>query len=172
MDLIPRSTDVPPLLPSRRERSTSSAGPPPYEAIVSDPRIEERIQHAREVTGISQGPVPLNVESSTDLGRRSPPPLYGAMIRLQSTRPQNIGGPRQSRRRLSPDRGPVSHYHHYHGYVHMKQVPWNIRETGYESVQLRTAGAEDGGGGDPHDDRRDPCRRRTPSRDFGHQRRS
>ena len=85
MDLIPRSTDVPPVIPSRRERSTSSAGPPPYETIVSDPGIEERIQHAREVTGISQGPVPLNVESSTDL-ERSTPPLYGATIRLQATR--------------------------------------------------------------------------------------
>ena len=85
MDLIPRPTDVPPLLPSRRERSTSSVGPPPYETIMSDPGIEERIQHAREVTGISQGPVPLNVESSTDLERRSPPPLYGATIRLQAT---------------------------------------------------------------------------------------
>ena len=44
----------------------------------------------------------------------------------------------------------------------MEQVPWNIREAGYESVQLRTAGAGGGGGGDPHDERRDPCRRRTP----------
>ena len=79
MDLIPRPTDVPPLLPSRRER------PPPYETIMSDPGIEERIQRAREVTGISQGPVPLNVESSTDLERRSPPPLYGTTIRLQAT---------------------------------------------------------------------------------------
>ena len=34
MDLIPRSTDVPPLIPSRRERSTSSAGPPPYKTIL------------------------------------------------------------------------------------------------------------------------------------------
>ena len=39
--------------------------------------------------------------------------------------------------------------------------PWNIRETGYESVQLRTAGAGGGGGGDPYNDRRDPHRRRT-----------
>ena len=93
MDLIPRSTDVPPLIPSRRERSTSSTGPPPYDTIMSDPGIEERIQHAREVTGISQGPVPLNVESSTDLERRSPPPLYGATIRLQATRPHDIGSP-------------------------------------------------------------------------------
>ena len=45
-----------------------------------DPGIEERIQHAREPV-----PVPLNVESSTDLERRSPPPLYGATIRLQPT---------------------------------------------------------------------------------------
>ena len=171
MDLIPRSTDVPPLLPSRRERPTSSAGPPPYKAIVSDPGIEERIQCAREVTAIPQGPVPLNVESSTDLESRSPPPLYGATIRLQATRPQDIGSSRRSRRRLSPDRGPVSHYHHYHGNVHMEQVPWSIREAGYESVQLRTAGAAGSGGGDPHDDRRDP-HRRTPPRDFGHQRRS
>ena len=29
MDLIPRSTDVPPLLPLRRERPPSSVGPPP-----------------------------------------------------------------------------------------------------------------------------------------------
>ena len=85
MDLIPRSTDVPPLIPSRRERSTSSTGPPPYDTIMSDPGIEERIQCAREVTGISQEPVPLNVESSVDLERRSPPPLYGATIRLQPT---------------------------------------------------------------------------------------
>ena len=85
MDLISRPTDIPPLIPSRRERSTSSAGPPPYETIMSDLGIEERIQCAREVTGISQGPVPLNVESSTDLERRSPPPLYGATIRLQTT---------------------------------------------------------------------------------------
>ena len=112
MDLIPRPTDVPPLIPSRRERSTSSAGPPPYETIMADPGIEERIQCAREVTGISQGPVPLNVESSTDRERRSPPPLYGATIRLQATRPHDISSPQQSRRRLSPDRGPVSHYHH------------------------------------------------------------
>ena len=89
MDLIPISTDVPPLLPSRRERPPSSAGSPPYEAIVSDPGVEERIQCAREATGISQGPVPLIVESSTDLERRSPPPLYGATIRLQATRPQD-----------------------------------------------------------------------------------
>ena len=54
----------------------------------------------------------------------------------------------------------------------MEQVPWNIREVGYETVQLRTAGAGDGGGRDPHDDRRDPCRRRMPPRDSGHQRRS
>ena len=54
----------------------------------------------------------------------------------------------------------------------MEQVPWNIREAGYETVQLRTAGAGCDGGGDPHDDRRDPHRRRTPPRDFGHQRRS
>ena len=86
MDLIPRPTDESPLIPSRRERSTSSAGPPPYETIMSDPGIEERIQHAREVTGISQGPVPLNIESSTDLERRSPPPLYSATIRLQAIR--------------------------------------------------------------------------------------
>ena len=85
MDLIPRPTDIPPLIPSRRERSTSSAGLPPYETIMSDLGIEERIQRAREVTGISQGPVPLNVEFSTDLERRSPPPLYGATIRLQAT---------------------------------------------------------------------------------------
>ena len=39
MNLIPGPTDVPPLLPSRRERSTSSAGPPPYETIMSDPGI-------------------------------------------------------------------------------------------------------------------------------------
>ena len=90
MDLIPRPNDVPPLLPSRREGSKSSAGPP-YETIMSDPGIEERIQHAREVTGISQGPVPVNVESSTDLERRSPPPLYGATIRLQATKPHDIG---------------------------------------------------------------------------------
>ena len=94
IDLLPRPTDVLPLLPSRRERSTSSAGHPPYETIMSDPGIEERIQCAREVTDISQGPVPLNVESSTDLERRSPPPLYGATIRLQATRPQDIGSPR------------------------------------------------------------------------------
>ena len=93
MDLIPRSTDVRPLIPSRRERSTSSTGPPPYDPIMSDPGIEERIQCAREVTGISQGPVPLNVESSTDLERRSPPPLYGDTIRLQATQPHNIGSP-------------------------------------------------------------------------------
>ena len=93
MDLIPRSTDVPPLIPSRRERSISSTGPPPYNTIMSDPGIEERIQHAREVTGISQGPVPLSVDSSTDLERRSPPPLYGATIRLQATRPHDIGSP-------------------------------------------------------------------------------
>ena len=93
MDLIPRSTDVPPLLPSRRERPTSSVGPPPYEAIVSDPGVEERIQHATEATGISQGPVPLNVESSTNLERRSPLPLYGATIRLRATRPQDMGSP-------------------------------------------------------------------------------
>ena len=61
---------------------------------MSDPGIEERIQCAREVTGISQGPVPLNVESSTDLERRSPPPLYGATIRFQATRPHDIGSPR------------------------------------------------------------------------------
>ena len=47
MDLIPRSTDVPPLIPSWRERSTSSTGPPPYDTIMSDPGIEERIQRAR-----------------------------------------------------------------------------------------------------------------------------
>ena len=93
MDLIPRPTDIPPLIPSRRETSTSSAGPPPYETIMSDPGIEERIQHAREVKDISQGPVPLNVESSTDLERRSPPPLYGATIRLQATQPHDIGSP-------------------------------------------------------------------------------
>ena len=92
MNLIPRSTDVPPLLSSRRERPPSSEGPPSYEAIASDPGIEERIQRAREAAGISQGPVPLNVESSTDL-ERSPPPLYGATIRLQATRPQDIGSP-------------------------------------------------------------------------------
>ena len=172
MDLILRSTDVPPLIPSRRERSISSRGPPPYDTIMSDPGIEERIQHAREVTGISQGPLPLSVDSSTDLERRSPPPLYGATIRLQATRPHDIGSPQQSRRRPSPDRGPVSHYHHYHGNVHMEHVPWNIRETGYEPVQLRTTGAGGGGGGDPYDDRRDPRRRRTPPRDSGHQRRS
>ena len=85
MDLIPRPTDIPLLIPSRRERSTSSAGPPPYETIMSDPGMEERIQRAREITGTSQGPVPLNVESSTDLERRSPPPFYGATIRLQAT---------------------------------------------------------------------------------------
>ena len=61
---------------------------------MSDPGIEERIQHAREVTGISQGLVPLNVESSTDLERRSPAPLYGATIRLQATQPHDIGSPR------------------------------------------------------------------------------
>ena len=93
MDLVPRPNDVPPLLPSRREKSTSSAVPCPYETIMSDPGIEERIQHAREVTGISQGPVPVNVESSTDLERRSPPPLYGVTIRLQATRPHDIGSP-------------------------------------------------------------------------------
>ena len=60
---------------------------------MSDPGIEERIQCAREITGISHGPVPLNVESSTDLGRRSPPPLYGATIRLQATQPHDIGSP-------------------------------------------------------------------------------
>ena len=49
MDLIPRPTNVPPLIPSRRERSTSSAGPPPYKTIMSDPGIEERIQRAREI---------------------------------------------------------------------------------------------------------------------------
>ena len=65
----------------------------PYKAIASDPGIEERIQHAREATGISQGPVPLNVESSTDLERRSPPPFSGATIRLQATRSQYIGSP-------------------------------------------------------------------------------
>ena len=54
----------------------------------------------------------------------------------------------------------------------MEHVPWNIRETGYEPVQLRTAGAGGGGGGDPYDDRRDPHGRRTPPRDSGHQRRS
>ena len=54
MDLIPRSTDVPPLIPSRRERSISSTGPPPYDTIMSDPGIEERIQHAREITGKDQ----------------------------------------------------------------------------------------------------------------------
>ena len=54
----------------------------------------------------------------------------------------------------------------------MEHVPWNIRETGYEPVQLRTAGAGGGGGEDPYDDRRDPHRRRTPPRDSGHQRRS
>ena len=85
MDLIPRSTDVLPLIPSRRERSISSREPPPYDTIMSDPGIEERIQHAREVTGIFQGPGPLSVDSSTDLERRSPPPLYGATIRLQAT---------------------------------------------------------------------------------------
>ena len=41
----------------------------------------------------------------------------------------------------------------------MEQVPWNIREAGYESAQLRTAGAGGGGGGDPRDNRRDPHRR-------------
>ena len=172
MDLIPRSTDVPPLILSRRERSMSSTGPPPFDTIMSDPGIEERIQHAREVTGISQGPVPLSVDSSTDLERRSPPPLYGATIRLQATQPHDIGSPQQSRRRPSPDRGPVSHYHHYHGNVHMEHVPWNIRETGYEPVQLRTTGAGDGGEGDPYNDRRNPCRRRTPPRDSRHQRRA
>ena len=54
----------------------------------------------------------------------------------------------------------------------MEQVPLNIREVGYETVQLRTAGAGGGGGGDPHDDRSNPRRRRTPPRDSGHQRRS
>ena len=54
----------------------------------------------------------------------------------------------------------------------MEHVPWNIRETGYEAVQLKTAGAGGGGGGDSYDDRRDPRRRRTPPRDSGHQRRS
>ena len=122
MDLIPRSTDVPPLISSRRERSISSRGPPPYDTIMSDPGIEERIQHAREVTGISQGPVPLSVDSSTDLERRSPKPLYGATIRLQATQPHDIGSPQQSRRRPSPDIGPVSHYHHYHGNIHMEHV--------------------------------------------------
>ena len=29
----------------------------------------------------------------------------------------------------------------------MEHVPWNIRETGYEPVQLRTTGAGGGGGG-------------------------
>ena len=53
----------------------------------------------------------------------------------------------------------------------MEHVPWNIRETGYETVQLRTAGAGGDEGGDPHDDRRDP-HRRTPPRDLGHPRRS
>ena len=54
----------------------------------------------------------------------------------------------------------------------MEQVLWNIREAGYVTVQLRTAGVGGGGRGDPHDDRRDPHRRRTPPRDSGHQRRS
>ena len=31
----------------------------------------------------------------------------------------------------------------------MEQVPWNIREADYETVQLRTAGAGGGGGGIP-----------------------
>ena len=43
MDPIPRSTDVTPLIPSRRGRSISSRGPPPYDTIMSDPGIEERI---------------------------------------------------------------------------------------------------------------------------------
>ena len=93
MDLIPRSTDVTPLIPSRRGRSITSKGPPPYGTIMSDHEIEERIQHAREVAGISQEPVPLSVDSSMDLDRRSPPPLYGATIRLQATRPHDIGNP-------------------------------------------------------------------------------
>ena len=72
-------------------------------------------------------------------------------------------------RRPSPDRGPVSHYHHYHGNVHMEQVPWNIGEPYFESVQISTAGVGGGGGGDPPDDRRDPHRRRTPPRDHKQQ---
>ena len=54
----------------------------------------------------------------------------------------------------------------------MEHVPWNIRETGYEPVQLRTSGAEDGGGDDTYNDRRNSHRRQTPPRDLRHQRRA
>ena len=54
----------------------------------------------------------------------------------------------------------------------MEHVPWNIRESGYEPVQLRTSGAGDGGGDDPYNDRRNSCRRQTPPRDSRHQRRT
>ena len=43
MELVPRSTDVPPLIPTRREGPPTSTGPPPYETVTSDPGIEERI---------------------------------------------------------------------------------------------------------------------------------
>ena len=54
MDLILRPTDVPPLIPSRRERSTSSAGPPPYETMIpmmigETPIEEENLQEIQDI---------------------------------------------------------------------------------------------------------------------------
>ena len=137
--------------------ATSCHALPTYdEAILSDQDITARTRLAQGV---------LNVLHQIDYSSNP----EEARIHFELTSPsrhirglERHGSPQRPRRKSSPDHPSVSHHHHYHGNINVRQPPWTMDHTTSYRAHARTRQTPGGNDGSTPGDEGDSASGKSP----------